>query len=69
MTIINSLYYEQQIKRELKGIHTCECRWNERLKSKTDGSTGLPCIMSVYYNGDIVVYYEWIKRELKIRPI
>ena len=34
-------YYEQQIKRELKGIHTCGCRWNERLKTKTDGSKRL----------------------------
>ena len=34
-------YYEQQIKRELKGIHICGCRCNERLKVKTDGSTRL----------------------------
>ena len=33
-----SFYYEQQIKRELKGIHICGCRCNERLKAKTDGS-------------------------------
>ena len=26
-------YYEQQIKRELKGIHICGCRYNERLKA------------------------------------
>ena len=32
-------YYEQQIKRELKGIHPCGCRCSERLKTKTDGST------------------------------
>ena len=32
-------YYEQQIKRELKGIHTRGC--NERLKAKTDGSAHL----------------------------
>ena len=31
-------YYEQQITRELKGIHICGCRCNERLKVKTDGS-------------------------------
>ena len=31
-------YYEQQIKREPKGIHICGCRGNERLKAKTDGS-------------------------------
>ena len=29
---------EQQIKRELKGIHVCGCRCNERLKAKTDSS-------------------------------
>ena len=32
------IYYEQQIKRELKGIHICGCQCNERLKAKTDGS-------------------------------
>ncbi len=33
-------YYEQQIKRELQGIHIYVCRSNERLiKAKTDGST------------------------------
>ena len=34
---IESFYYEQ-IKRDLKGIHICGCRYNERLKGKTDGS-------------------------------
>ena len=34
-------YYEQQKKREIKGIHLCGCRRNERLKAKTDGSTRL----------------------------
>ena len=33
--------YEQQIKRDLKGIHTCGCRFNERLKPKIGGSTRL----------------------------
>ena len=32
---------EQQTKRHLKEIHICGCRCNERLKSKTDGSTRL----------------------------
>ena len=32
---------EQQIKRELKGIHICGCPCNERLKAKTDGSMRL----------------------------
>ena len=31
------LYYEQQIKRELKRKHISGCRFNERLKAKTDG--------------------------------
>ena len=31
-------YYEQQIKWEIKRIHTSGCRCNERLKVKTDGS-------------------------------
>ena len=34
-------YHETQIKRELNGIHICGCRFNERLKAKTDGSTRL----------------------------
>ena len=38
---MNFIYYEQQIKRDLKGIHICGCRCNERLKAKTDGSTRL----------------------------
>ena len=33
------IYYEQQIKRELKGIHVCGSPYNERLKPKTDQST------------------------------
>ena len=31
------IYYEQQINREVHTTHTCGW-WNERLKSKTDGS-------------------------------
>ena len=34
-------YFEQQIKRELQGIHICVCRCNERLKDKTVVSTSL----------------------------
>ena len=30
--------YEQPTKGELKGIHICGCRCNERLKARTDGS-------------------------------
>ena len=30
---------QSQIKRDLKGIHICGCRWNERLKGNTDEST------------------------------
>ncbi len=36
-----NVYDEQQIKRWLKRIHKSECRFNERLKAKTDGSTRL----------------------------
>ena len=56
-------YYEQQIKGELKRkIHIRGCRCNERLKTKTDGSTHLAytglCketerLFVVYYNGEI----------------
>ncbi len=35
------IYYEQQIKRKLKDILICGCRYNERLKVKTDGSRRL----------------------------
>ena len=34
-------HFEQQIKRELKGIHICGCRFNERPNAKTDGSKSL----------------------------
>ena len=33
-----NFYYEQLIKRDLKGIHISGCRCNERLKAKIDGS-------------------------------
>ena len=36
-----SVYYERKIKRELKRIHMSGCRYNERLKPKTDGSKWL----------------------------
>ena len=35
------IYYEEQIKREIQGIHICGCRCNERLNTTTDGSTCL----------------------------
>ena len=34
-------YYEQQIKRKLKDVLICGCRYNERLKVKTNGSMRL----------------------------
>ena len=33
--------YEQQIKREIQGIHICGCRFHESLKTKTDGSKSI----------------------------
>ena len=30
-----NFYYEQQINRELNGMHICGCRCNERIKAKT----------------------------------
>ena len=59
--LIIQFYYEQQIKRELKKIHICGCRCNDRLKAKTDGSTRLTYVL--------IVYYEAIKRELYRRHI
>ena len=38
MCTLGFVYYEQQINRDLKGIHICGCRFNERLNAKTDGS-------------------------------
>ena len=29
-------YFEQLIKREIQGIHISGCRYNERLKAKTE---------------------------------
>ena len=52
------IYHEQQIKRELKGIHIYGCQCNERLKAKTDGSvlltyTELKMVkLVVPYNGE-----------------
>ena len=35
------IYYEQQVKGELKRIHISGYRYNEKLKPKTDGSKSL----------------------------
>ncbi len=35
------IYYDQQVKRDLKRIHKSGYRCNERLKAKTDGSKRL----------------------------
>ena len=47
----HSFYYEQQIKRVLKGIHICGCQGYERLKAKTDGST---CLAYTGLRGELV---------------
>jgi hypothetical protein len=46
----------------LEAVRIYECRCDERLQTKTNGFTRLSL------DGD-VVYYESIKRELKIKPI
>jgi hypothetical protein len=61
------------MKRNLNRRLICECRCDEKLKAKTDGSTRLT------YTGDTLgvvgnslyeyVYYESMKRELKTRPL
>ena len=38
-----TFYFEQQIKWEVKGIHICGGRWNQRLQVKTVGSPLLGC--------------------------
>jgi hypothetical protein len=48
--------YYGTMKQNLNRRLVYECRWDERLKTKDEGSTHL-------------VYYESIKRDLKIRPI
>ncbi len=52
-------YYEQQIKRELKRIYICGCRYNERLKAKTDGST---CLTYTGFRGEL----EHLKIETRL---
>ena len=54
-------YYEQQINRELKGIHICGCprRCNERLKGKTDGSM---CLTYTGLSGEL----EHLKIETRL---
>ena len=47
--VIN-IYYEQQINREVKRIHISGCRYNERLKAKTDGSK---CLGYTGFPGDV----------------
>ena len=49
-------FYEQQVLREVKRIHICGYRCNERLKDKTDGSPS--------HTLGIFVYYESINRKL-----
>jgi len=65
------VYYEA-MKQESKRRPIYECRCNERMKTKGEGS----CVLYfefVHYEsikGDLTfVYYESIKRELKIRPM
>ncbi len=52
------VHYERQIKRELKGIHICGYRCNERLKVKTDGSKCL-----TYTGSFIFVFISRIKKD------
>ena len=75
------VYYEQQVKRELKRVHISGYRCNERLKAETDGSkrltyTGLRGDLEhltmwwvVCQEPKIVVCYEVIKRDLNRRRI
>jgi hypothetical protein len=53
---IKPVVYYESIKRELKTRPIYECRYDERLKTKSEES-------------EMFVYYESIKRELKTRPI
>jgi hypothetical protein len=59
------VYYES-IKREIQRRPIYECRSEERLKIKTEGSTHL--VYTGFVGGlehlKIVVYYEVIKREI-----
>ena len=41
--ITNIIVYYEEIKQELKRILVHECRCNERLKAKAEGSTRLAC--------------------------
>jgi hypothetical protein len=61
-----SLFYYESRKRELKTKPTYECRYDERLKTKSEKSTRLS------YTGFLLktrflrlIYYEWTKRKLK----
>ena len=78
----NKSGYYESINRELKTRHTCECRCDERLKTKTEESTRLVYtgligelehlkiktrLINEMSVSLIVVYYESRNRELKIR--
>jgi hypothetical protein len=62
------VYYET-IKRELNKRLVYECRCNERLKAKVEGSTCLVYTFVSENRVDEVFYYESIKRELQRRLI
>ena len=66
LKIEKSFYYEPQTKRELQGIHLCGCRWNERLKSKTDGSTRLTYTGLVGRKFGNIMIFVFITTELKM---
>ena len=55
----------ESIKRKLKKKVLLECRCDERLKDKADGST---CLVYTGYLLVPFVYYESLKRELQTKP-
>jgi len=44
--LVEFILFIEEINRELKRLHIDGCRWNERLKAKTEGSTRLSYTMS-----------------------
>ena len=58
--------YYKSIKRDLKKRLIFDCRCDERLKSKSEGSTRL---VYTRCREEPFVYYESLKREVKTKPI
>jgi hypothetical protein len=53
-TLVNmDVVYYEEMKRELNSILIYECRCNERLRAKAEGSTRLTCMLWNYHEANM----------------